>query len=67
MKFISLMLGIVFTLISLAELFTGFEWGYRFINALALASFYFYWWLSRPPKMILPLAQQRVMDETDAI
>ena len=34
MKFISLMLSIVFTLISLAEIFPGFEWGYRFINAL---------------------------------
>ena len=53
MKFISFMLGIIFTPISL-EIFTGFEWSYRFINAIAIASFYFYYWLSRPPKMIIP-------------
>ena len=67
MKFISFMFGIIFTLISLAEIFTGFEWGYRVINAIAVASFYASWRLSKASNMILPEVQQRIIEETDAI
>ena len=61
------MLGIIFTLISLAEIFTGFEWSYRFINAFAIASFCVYWKVPHKPKMVVPLAQQKIIEETDAI
>ena len=39
--FVAIMFALIFTLISLTEFVTGFQWGYRIINAVAI----FYWWV----------------------
>ena len=39
--FVAIMFALIFTLISLTEFVTGFQWGYRIINAVAI----FNWWV----------------------
>ena len=39
--FVTVMLAIIFTLISITEFMTGFQWGYRILNVIALSC----WWL----------------------
>ena len=67
MKSIYIINGIIFTLISLVEIITGFAWEYRIFNGIALASFCAYWQAPQKPKMVVPLAQQKIIEETDAI
>ena len=40
LTFLSLLMAIIFTLLSLGEIFTGFEWSYRIVNGIALV----WWW-----------------------
>jgi len=39
--FVTVMLAIIFTLLSISEFIIGFQWGYRIINVIALGC----WWL----------------------
>ncbi len=67
MKFISVMMAIIFTLMSLVEIIAGFHWGYRILNFIALGFWYAYWRLCHPPAMIIPLHQRKLIPQTDAI
>lgn len=67
MKFISVMMAIIFTLMSLVEIVAGFHWGYRILNLFALGFWYAYWWLRHPSPMIIPLHQRKLIPQTDAI
>jgi hypothetical protein len=66
MKFISAMMAIIFTLMSLVEIIAGFHWEYRILNLIAIGFWYAYWRLRRPP-MIIPLHHQKLIPQTDAI
>lgn len=37
------MFAFIFTLMSLTEFVTGFQWGYRIINVIALCCWWFYY------------------------
>lgn len=52
MKFVSCMLAVLFTLMSLAEFVTGFEWGFRIINAVAAAFWYLFYRLIVTPAAV---------------
>lgn len=61
MKFVSCMLAVLFTLMSLAEFATGFEWGFRIVNVVAAAFWYLFYRLMVKPAPV-PRALSVEMD-----
>ena len=47
--FVTIMLAFIFTLISLTEFVTGFQWGYRILNAIAICCWWMYYRRTKEP------------------
>ena len=47
--FVTIMFAIIFTLISLTEFVTGFQWGYRIINVVAVCCWWLYYKQTKEP------------------
>lgn len=67
MKFIAVMMAIIFSILSFVEIIVGFDWTYRIINIIAILCWYAYFRLSGTPAMIIPLHHIKLIPQTDAI
>ena len=57
------MFAIIFTLISLTEIFTGFQWGYRVIDVIALSC----WWIYYRHTKLDPLKPVKLLEPEEPV
>lgn len=62
--FVTIMFAVIFSIISLTEVVTGFQWGYRVLNVIALSC----WWIyyrNEPPDQV-KMAETVDLDELES-